>query len=336
MMSQERRITIRDIAAKANVSISTVSRVLNGNAPVTPNKQEAVLKAMQELDYRPNVFAQGLASGQSMTIGALTQNIGGPLHDSMLRGILVGLEDSNYTPLFADGYWDAKREEEAINILLDRRVDGLIVVGGDCAESVLCEVARQIPLILVGRNIAGIADQCLSLEDYHGGYTATQHLIEMGHRNIAHVTGMLSHQDAVERREGYKQALLDNGLEVNPELIIEGNYNEQAGVLAIEMLLTGRKNFTALFAANDQMAYGARLALYRRGIRVPQDISIVGYDDQPTTAYMTPPLTSIRIPAVEIGEGAARALLRLMRGEAAAIPRFPPTLSVRESVARYR
>lgn len=335
-MSPAKRITIRDIAAKADVSISTVSRVLNGNAPVTQTKQEAVLKAMRELDYRPNVFAQGLASGQSMTIGALTQNIGGPLHDSILRGILVGLEDSNYTPLFADGYWDARREEEAINILLDRRVDGLIVVGGDCPERVLCEVARQIPLVLVGRHITGIEAQCLSLEDYHGGYIATRHLIEMGHRNIAHVTGMLTHQDAVDRREGYKQALLDGGLQVNPELIIEGNYNEQAGVLAIEMLLTGRKNFTALFAANDQMAYGARLALYRRGIRVPQDISVVGYDDQPTTAYMTPPLTSIRIPAVEIGEGAARSLLHLMRGEAAAIPRFPPTLSVRESVARYR
>jgi LacI family transcriptional regulator len=334
-MSEKSRITIADIATKAEVSISTVSRVLNNTAPVAESTRQAVVEAMQALDYRPNIFARGLASGQSMTVGVLTQHIHSPLYGSLIRGILEEMDYSPYTPLFVDGYWQREREERLIETLLRRRVDGLIVLGGDLPVAKLQEIAQQVPLIVFGQGLPGTDNQCLQLDDYEGAYRATQHLIDLGHQRIAHVTGNLLHTDAVKRRDGYLQALRDNGIEPVPELIAEGEYTEQSGLIAMEMLFGRGRTFSAVFAANDESAYGVRLALYRRGIRVPEDISLVGFDDIPSSAYTTPPLTTIRQPATRIGRAAARAVLKLMRGEPFDLPRIPMELIIRESTTRY-
>lgn len=334
-MEQQRKITIADIATKADVSISTVSRVLNNTAPVAAPTRQAVLEAMQALDYQPNIFARGLASGQSLTVGVLTQHIHSPLYASLIRGILEAMDHSPYTPLFVDGYWERTREERLVETLLRRRVDGLIILGGNLPLERLQEAARQVPLIVFGRTVPGLESQCLELNDYEGAYRATEHLIRLGHRRIAHVTGNLAHADAVARREGYLQALQDNGIEPVPELIAEGEYTEQSGLIAVEMLLGRGRTFSAVFAANDESAYGVRLALYRRGIRVPQDISLVGFDDIPSSAYTTPPLTTVRQPATEIGQAAARAILKLMQDEPFELPQIPMELVVRESTSRY-
>jgi LacI family transcriptional regulator len=335
-MVQKKKVNIQDIAQKANVSISTVSRVLNDGAPVKEAKRKAVLQAVAELDYQPNVVAQALAGGQTKTVGVITQDISNPFYDAILRGVRQGLEGSGYSPLFADGRWQVAKEQKAILTLLARRVDGLIVLGGCSPEEALQQVGKQAPLIIIGRNIPSLANQCLPLDDFHGAYQATQYLVELGHQRIIHITGILSHDDAVERRRGYEQALTDAGLELDPALIIEGDFLEQSGVLAVEMLFTRARPFSAIFAANDQMAYGVLLGLYRRGIRVPDDISIIGFDDQRTSAYTTPPLTTIRQPAIEIGETAAQAILQLLKDKPLAMPTFPAELVIRESVARYR
>ena len=151
MAADNRKITIQEIAQKANVSLSTVSRALRGTTSVSSPKYQAIMDAVAELDYRPNIFAQSLASGQSMTIGILTQNFGSPFYDGILRGILEGLEETNYWPLFADGRWQLNIEQRALNMLLDRQVDGIIVVGGQTPEETLQEIALQKPLILVAR-----------------------------------------------------------------------------------------------------------------------------------------------------------------------------------------
>ncbi len=335
-MLAKKKVTIQDIATKANVSPSTVSRVLSGNARVVAEKHTAVLAAIEELNYRPNVFARGLASGQSMTIGVLTQNISSPVYDAIMWGTLQGLKGSGYSPIFADGYWSQKGQQNALQLLLDRHVDGLIIIGGTSPEEALIQAAEQVPLIVVGRDIAPITTQCLKMEDFDGGYTATQHLIEKGHRQIAHITGILSHKDAVERREGYEQALRDANLPVDPDLIVEGQFSEQSGVLAIDILLNRGRPFSAIFAANDQMAFGARLALYRKGIRVPDDVSIIGYDNQQAAAYMTPPLTTIEQPAIELGKAASHGILTLLKGGQLSKQTFPAKIIIRESVARYR
>jgi LacI family transcriptional regulator len=328
-MPAKKDITIKDIAEKANVSQSTVSRVLTENARVADKKKAAVLKAMDELNYQPNIFARGLAGGQSLTIGVLTQNFGSPFYDAILRGILPALNGSNYSPLFADGRWRADKEKEALGTLLSRRVDGVIVVGGLSSEETICRFSEEVPLIVVGRNIPDLAGQCLYVDNFQAAANATQFLIRAGHRHIAHIAGILSHQDAYERREGYCYALKDG----YPELIIEGDFRRQSGIMAVEMLFTRGQTFSAIFAANDQMAFGARLALYRRGIRVPDDVSIIGFDDQPDSAYMIPPLTTVRQPGTEMGEEAARAILQLIKGDSPHLPVFPTELIIRESVA---
>jgi LacI family transcriptional regulator len=335
-MVQKKKVNIQDIAQKAHVSISTVSRVLNDGTSVTEAKRNAVLQAVAELNYQPNVAAQALAGGQTKTVGAITQDISNPFYDAILRGVRQGLDESGYSPIFADGHWQAAAEIKALQMLLDRSVDGLIVLGGCSPEDVLQQFNKQTPLIIIGRNLPALAQQCLPLDDFTGAYRATQYLIGLGHQRIAHITGILAHQDAVERRKGYEQALAEAGLEPDPELIIEGDFLEQSGVLAVEMLFTRARSFSAIFAANDQMAYGVLLGLYRRGIRVPDDVSLIGFDDQRTSAYTTPPLTTIRQPAIEIGETAAQAILHLLKDKPFTIPRFPAELIIRESAARYR
>ncbi|MDJ0756387.1 MAG: substrate-binding domain-containing protein [Ardenticatenaceae bacterium] len=340
MSNRENKITILDIAEKAQVSPSTVSRVLRNSAGVAAKKRDAVLQAVDELNYRPNIFAQSLASGQSMTIGVLTQNFGSPFYDGILQGILQGLEHSNYWPIFADGRWQPTVEEQSLTLLLDRRVDGLIIVGGQFDEAALQKVAAETPLIVVGRELPTMPDHCLYLDNFQGAYQATKYLLDMGHRRIAHITAAVGYQKSVDdvfrRRAGYEQALRDAGLEPDPQLVVEGDLQQQSGVLAVEMLLARGRSFSAIFAANDQMALGARLALYRRGIRVPDDVSLVGFDNMPSAAYMVPPLTTAHQPAVPMGEAAARAILAMINGRIPDLPRFEAELVIRESVSRQR
>lgn len=333
-MEPDKNITIQDIAELSNVSISTVSRVLNKTAPVADKTRRRVLQVIDELGYKPNLFAQGLAGGHSKTIGVLTQLIGSPFYDVILRGILSGIEGSGYSPLFADGSWDAEKDLVALKMFMQRQVDGLILLNGHAPEELLIEVAQEIPLIVVGRSIPALKNQCLPFDDFEAAYQATRFLIEAGHRRIAHITGLMNHEDALERRAGYMQALEEAGLVPNPDLIIEGDFTEPSGMMAVEMLLLRGRIFSAVFAANDQMAYGARLALYRRGLRVPEDVSIIGFDDQSPSAYQVPPLTTMRRPPLEIGEAAGRALVHLMQGQPFTLPQFESTLVVRESVFR--
>jgi LacI family transcriptional regulator len=333
-MELAKNITIQDIAERANVSISTVSRVINSTAPVAPETREKVLGVIAELNYKPNLFAQGLAGGHSRTIGVLTQLIGSPFYDVILRGILKGIDGSGYSPLFADGGWDAEKDLIALNMFIQRQVDGLILLNGHAPEELLIEIASQIPMIIVGRDIPNLKEQCLPFDDFNAAQTATQYLIQSGHQRIAHITGLKNHQDATERQDGYLMALRDAGIEPNPDLIIEGDFTEPSGVMAVEMLLMRGHIFSAIFAANDQMAYGARLALYRRGLRVPEDVSIIGFDDQAPSAYMIPPLTSIRRPPLEIGEATGQALVNLIQGQSITLPKFQSALIIRESVIR--
>ena len=340
MVDNKSKVTILDIAEKAQVSASTVSRVLRNSAVVAEEKRDAVMQAIAELDYRPNIFAQSLASGQSMTIGVLTQNFGSPFYDGILQGILLGLEDSEYWPLFADGRWQPTIEQQALDLLLDRRVDGIIVIGGQISEEILQKVAAKVPLLVVARQLQTMPNNCLYLDNFQAAYQVTKYLLDMGHRDIAHLTASVVYQETVndiqQRYRGYQQALRDAGLEPDPRLVVEGNLQQQSGVLAVEMLLSRGRPFSAIFTANDQMAFGARLALYRRGIRVPEDVSLMGFDDESSAAYMVPPLTTARQPSVPLGQAAAQAILQMMNGRPPELPVFAAELIIRESVSRHR
>lgn len=336
MTLSKKAVTINDIAERAGVSRSTVSRVLNGDPRVDARRREAVEQAMTALQYRPNLAAQGLARGKSHTIGVLTQDVASTFYGEYLKGIEVGLSGSSYHAVFASGNWQVKEEIAALDLLIGRRVDGLIVLGGDIPDEHLQALAEQLPLVIVGRSIRGLEQQCLCVQNFEGAYQATRYLLQRGHTRIAHITGNAGQPDAVERRNGYCRALHDAGVTVDERLIIEGLFNEQSGMLALEMLFARGVLFTAIFASNDQMAYGARLGLHRHHLRVPEDVSIVGFDDQPASTYAIPPLTTVRQPNIEMGAAAAQAVLQLLNGKAPVLPPFAAELIVRESVAQCR
>ncbi len=332
----QKKITIQDIAKTANVSKSTVSRVLNDTTAVKEDKKQAVLEAMKKLDFQPNIFARGLAGGSTMALGIVTQNIGSPFYDSVTQGIVSELVGTNYSPIFVDGQWDQDVTRAGIRTLIARQVDGLIVVGGYLSEDTLKEIRDDKPIVVVARNMESWEGSCIYVDNEKGGYEATKYLIDCGHKQIAHITGIVDHQDSIDRLNGYKRALDEADIAFDENLIYEGDFNGQSGVLAIESFLMQKRQFSALFAANDEMAFGARLALYRKGIRVPEDVSIIGFDNQPDSAYMTPPLTTMAQPSSEMGRCAARALISVLKNESFDIPKFNADMVIRESVKQVR
>lgn len=328
--------TVSDIARAAQVSPSTVSRVLTGSSPVAPEKRAAVLDAIERLKFRPNFTARALVRGRSMTIGVLTQSLLSQFYGEIATGVEEGLAHSGYHPIFASGNWVADDEREAINTLLNRKVDGLIVLGGQHPEEELRALAEQIPMIVVGRVLEGLEAQCLRVENFEGAYQAVQHLIALNHREIAHITGHHTHADAAERHRGYARALRDAGLAYDERLVVDSNFLEPGGLVAIETLLARSARFTAIFAANDQLAYGARLGLYRHGLRVPEDVSLIGFDDLVNSAYTTPPLTTVRHSMLAQGQLAAQAILRMLAGEPPDLQPISTELVRRESTSLLR
>lgn len=332
----DEQVTLEFIARAAGVSPSTVSRILNGTAKVSDDKRLAVEATISRFNFQPNLMARSLAKGQTHTIGVLTQFIESPFYGEALRGIEDALATTNYSPLFVSGHWNLKKEQARMAVLQARRVDGVIVLTGRLSDQQLLDYAQRFPLVVTGRNLVAPNLASINVDDFHGACQATSHLAELGHTRIAFIGGPEDHPDAIARLRGHRQALRDAGLEDDPALITCGDFIESGGGMAINRLLESGQHFSAVFAANDQMAYGARLALYRRGIRVPDDMSLVGFDDLPNSSYSMPPLTTVRQPVYEIGRMAAQAMLRLIAGEAVGASAPPLELVVRESTRRLR
>ena len=271
-----------------------------------------------------------------MTIGVVTQNIGSPFYDAVAQGVIKGLAGTGYSPIFVDGQWQQTVETEVVQTLLGRRVDGLVIIGGDAPVDQLNELRERLPTIVVARELADWGNQCICVDNVEGGYQATKHLIEAGHRDIVLIRGIKEHPDAIQRFQGYTKALAESGIKLNSDLVYQGDFSAQSGVLAVNSLLTRGIHFSAIFASSDTIAFGARLALHRHGIRVPEEVSIVGFDDQAQAAFMTPPLTTMRQPGCEMGEAASSAIFSLISGESYTLPKLPVELQCRESVARLR
>jgi LacI family transcriptional regulator len=326
--------TLLDVASEAGVSPSTVSRILTGRARVTDEKRKAVEHAIQKLNYRPNLAARGFKTGSSMTIGVLLQDVDSPFYGRSMKGIEAGLASSGYAPLIMSGHWDAHEESESVHLLMGRRIDGLIILTGHLDDAQITEFARHQPIVVTGRKLQAPNVRSFMFDQELCGYMATRHLLSLGHRRIAHIAGTRDHSDATERLAGYHRALREVGIELEPALTAQGDFLESGGLLAMNRLLDSGASFTAVFAANDQTAFGARMALYRRGIRVPDDLSLVSVDDLPAAAYLTPPMTTVRQPIYEMGLFAAQALLSML-GNAVTVSELPPLeLIVRETTRR--
>lgn len=328
------KVTLEMVARAAGVSPSTVSRILNGTAVVSDDKRAAVDRAIVKLGFVPDPVARGLAGGRTLSIGVVTQSIDSPFYGAALRGIEVALGAAGYSPLFMSGHWQAREEARCIDVLRSRRVDGVIVLTGRLSDTALRSVARALPVVVTGRRLKASNLVSLDFDHREGARQATQHLIDLGHRRIAFIGGVAEHPDAVDREKGYRAALDAAGLRFDPALVAPGAFTEHSGVLAVERLLGLRSQWTAIFAANDQMALGAALALHRHGKRVPDDVSLVGFDDVAASMYTVPPLTTVHNPIQEIGALAARAMLALLSGERPLLEVPAPRLIVRESTHR--
>ena len=327
-------MTLEQVALEAGVSPSTVSRILNGTAVVSDLKKQAVQDAIAKLGFVPNPMARGLAGGRTLSIGVVTQAIDSPFYGAALRGIEDELDPAGYSPLFVSGHWNAAAEARCIDVLRSRRVDGIIVLTGRLTDEALAACAQSLPVVVTGRNLSAPGLFSLNFDNFEGGRLATRHLIELGHQRIAFIAGDQDHPDATERLRGYRAALDAAGIAFDPALVVPGEYHEVSGLLAVNRLLEGAQRFTAIFAANDQMALGAALGLQRHSLRVPEDVSLVGFDDLPTSVYAVPPLSTVHQPAYELGRLAASAMLQLLAGAAPVAEMPAPRLIARETSRR--
>lgn len=330
--------TIREVSLLARVSPATVSRVLNGTARVSEATRTRVLDAVRQLDYRPNALARGLATNRSGGFGITVNQVASPYFGAFIYGVEEVARAAGIHLMVSSGFADAKLERESIEFLLSRRCDGLVVQAEGLSDEYLVELVRRgSPAVVVfGRYVAEIADACVACDNVLGGTLATRLLLENGHRHIGHVTGPLAWPDARDRLEGYHRALAAAGIAYDERYVFESTFYEEGGALAALRLFERAPELTAIFLSNDQMAAGAMRALRELGKSIPEEISIVGYDDVFLARYLTPGLTTIRQPLLDMGRTAARLLLERLgeRKGKEVVHRFDPELIERQSVAR--
>ena len=303
--------TIYEVSKLVGVSVATVSRVINGSARVSDKTRDKVHAAMAELNYRPNSVAQSLASNRSNCVGIVVPQVHGPVFAAMLSEIEEELRNAGKFTIFATGLSDEIKEREAIQFLVSRNCDALIMhIDGLTDEFLREQMDNALPFVIMNRVVPGLEEKCISLDNERGGFDATKTLLEMGHRRIAYISGPLAWVDASARLDGHKRALASYGQEFDDRLFVESNFKEFGGSEAMSKLLRRGPSFSAVVCANDEMAAGAMDAIRARGLSIPDDISIVGFDNAPLSRYLYPKLTTVNYPIAEMGRMAARWVLR--------------------------
>ena len=309
-------VTIRDVAIKAEVSIATVSRVVNGNRPVQPEIRDRVLKAIEELDYRPNYLARGLRQHTTSMIGLLIPDNSNPFYAEVARAI----EDAG----FAAGYgvmlcnWDLSEEKlkAYLDILVSHKVDGVILCNWDLSEEKLITyldvLIGNIPVVLANAELLTSTIDQVMVDGYQGGYAAGHYLLRLNHRCIGCIDGSSSYTNQSSRMVGFRQALSEKGIELTAENFAFGNGRYESGYKAMEELYHRRPDLTAVFVFNDLMALGAMNALRSLGKRVPEDLSIIGFDNIFHASTSEPTLTTIAQPIAAIGQECIAQLLERM------------------------
>jgi LacI family transcriptional regulator len=334
--------TLRDVARVAGVHPGTVSRALNPQTRSLVNEHTArrVLAAAEELGYRPNPIARGLRTNRSHTIGVLVPDLLNPLFAAVVRGIEDGLREAGYTPLIANTDNDAERERTAYEAMSARQVDGFIAATARRDHWLLADrVATGPRLVLVNRRVDSDEIPAVTGDDHEGVRLAVEHLAALGHRRIAHVAGSQILYTGWCRHQGFVDAMRAGGLDLDEGLIVYSSaFTEREGARCCSELLERRRDFTAIVAGNDLLALGSYDALERRGLRCPEDVSVVGYNDMPFVDRFRPPLTTVRVPHYELGTTAAELMLEQLQGPDAP-PRqllLEPELVVRSSTAPAR
>lgn len=329
-----KKISILDVVAKSGVSLVTVSRVLNNVASVRESNRQKVLQAIKELDYRPNSAARSLARGTTGLIGLTLITLKDTIFDGIVQAVNECLEEQGYflaLSIFSPIKGDSDKQNNFL--FQEDRVDGIIVLSPLDEERYVLELKRKkIPFVIIDNHIENTSALTVNVDNYLGGYEATKHLLSLGHTRIAHVSGPEHFLSVRERRRGFEKALADEGL--SPIIVSNTDFGIRCGFqIAKEWIHSGTIP-TAVFAGDDGLALGVMEAFQSEGYRIPQDISVIGYDDQVFASEIHPRLTTIRQPMEQMGQQAVRLLLKLIQGSKRnASVLLQPNLIIRESTS---
>lgn len=308
--------TIEDVAAAARVSKTTVSHVLSGKRPVAAATQAKVRRVIEELGFRPSALARGLTSSRSHTVALMVPDVTNPFYPELARGVQEAVRASGLLVLLADAANSAQQERAFLGEALERRVDGIVVSSFHLTPADLAPALRQsVATISVGPQLAGAEVDVVSADDRQIGRDAVAHLAERGHDLIAAITGPIDAHPGLGRFEGFRDEMRARSLSLPQSRLVHSDFTREGGRAAMERLLKGRaKRPTAVFAANDLMAIGALDAARAAGLSVPGDLAVLGVDDIDAASLVSPALSTVRIPAREIGHAAGRLLVDRIDG----------------------
>ncbi|MBJ3785041.1 LacI family DNA-binding transcriptional regulator [Devosia sediminis] len=331
--------TITDVSKRAGVSRSTVSRVVAGNGYVSEANRKAIEAAIAELGYRPNTIARALRSNRSNVIGAVVVDIGTPYFANIVYGVQRAIRPAGKSLMVSSGYADQDQEARAVMEMVDRSCDGIVLYLERPMRSDVVEIIRKsgIPVVSIGHDHCPLSGGRVALDNFDGARHAMRYLLEQGHRNIVYLSGDPKIGDAIDRLAGVEAALAEFGMGLGDIEVLAGLFHENFGHDAGRALLHRRRDFTAVFAGADVIAAGFYLALGEAGLRVPEDVSVIGFDDGYHAKFMSPPLTTIRQEPDVLGERAAGHLLSLLADPSAAPLQslVGTTIVVRSSVALH-
>ncbi|HEX2986765.1 MAG TPA: LacI family DNA-binding transcriptional regulator [Chloroflexota bacterium] len=331
---ERRAVTIQDVASRAQVSIATVSRVLNDSGyPMRPDTKRRVLEAIDALSFRPSSLARGLLGKPTRTIGLIIPDISNPYYPQLCRGVEDVAVENGYAVIFCNTDRSQQKIQSYIDVLQEKQADGVIFTGGgvESGEELGPLEGLRDKVVVTGRHNGNYPS--VQVDNTRAAYDATFHLLSLRHRRIAFISGPHGLTSSDDRLRGFRQAMAKACIEVNEQFVREGDFRFESGYLEAKAILSGPgERPTALFAANDRMALGAMSAAYDLGIRVPEDLSMVGYDNTLTAQYVRPSLTTVSLPYYEMGATSARLLLRLLAGGTVQSTVWLPTqLVIRQS-----
>jgi LacI family repressor for deo operon, udp, cdd, tsx, nupC, and nupG len=325
-------VSIKDVARAAGVSPSTVSRAMNDHPRISQETKSRIRHLARELGYTPSLAAQSLVTRHTATIGMVVTTAADPFLARLVQGVEVTAEKQGYSVFLGSSYADADRELEIVRSFHARRASGVIITGSRVEEKYL-QLATQFPLPIVLINCARYP-YSVNTDNVSGARQAVAHLVELGHQHIAFVSGLPGHQSNLDRLAGYRQALREHGIALDHQLIFKGEETIESGVQAARQMLALRQRVTAFFCFNDQTAIGVIWGLRQAGASVPEDYSVVGFDDLDMAAFYCPSLTTVRQQSYRLGQRAINIVLGIMQGKSEPRPeRLPADLIVRESTS---
>jgi len=331
--------TIKDVARLAGVGVGTASRVISGKGSFSKDAAERVATAVRQLGFRPSATARALSLRSTGTIGVFIPDFKGPFYGPLLHAIDTELRQHDRHMVAANGcgHEDARQQAlDGVRFLIDRECDGIIITSTALKDVDFIQLKEQFPNIaVVNRDVKGMKSQCFTVDHRAAGRVAAQTLLDHGHRRIAVISGLGTAGDNRQRMQGFFECLADTGIGAASVMVEEGEFDAKSGWAAAERLLKRKAGMTALFCANDQMAMGALSCLQHAGVKVPGDVSVLGYDDTDVAAFLSPRLTSVHIPVADMGLNACRMLMNACYGMSLKVSReFEPVTSTRDSLRK--